>query len=258
MPTFDSFNNNSNDFETKQTIVTSKADSKTFVPKVFGVMFLGLLITTIISIGVGFLFTFLLETNAENEIFIENLSLTMIITILVSSLVLIIMSLVIPIVFAKGKHNILVPFIIYVICMGLLLSSLTIALPWWILGEAVGVTCLVFGGITLIGLLGKGRIPGLGLLAIGIALGISLLSLFNFIMFITGVSDGTSMSWVISFAFFALIMIISIIDVRNIKNIAANQNYENKNLILYCGFMIYTDFIGILVRVIALLARSKK
>lgn len=257
MPTFNSFNNNSNDFETKQTIVKPETNKSTLVPKVFGAMFIGLLITMIIAGGIGFLFTSLLN-NAADDAAVETLVTTLLIMLAVSAIGLIVMSIVIPIVFARGKHNVIIPFSIYVVLNGIMLSTLVFAVDWLILVEAIGLTCLIFGVISLIGLLGKGRIPGLGLLIIGLFLGIFVISLVNMLLTLFGGSDGYTLNWVISFLFFALVMLVSIKDIRDIKRIADAGAQNDSNLTLYCAFMIYTDFIGIFVRIVLLLARNKK
>ena len=69
-----------------------------------------------------------------------------------------------------------------------------------------------------------------------------------------------SFYWIISLAFFALILLITAWDMRNIKHIAERGEANGNNVVLYCAYIIYTDFISILLRVIYYLsiAMSKK
>lgn len=254
MPTFNSFENPSSP-ESPKTVVRETSNVNLFVPKVFGIMFLGLLMTAIIAGLVGFIFTSLIANATEASI--DGIISTMVVILLASGIGLIIMSIVIPIVFVRGKHNLIAPFIIFAILEGLLLSSLTFTVPLWILLEAVGITAAVFGSITLIGLLGKGRIPGLGLLMIGLAIGAGFLGLIYLITSLAGVED-SSLALIIDLIVFALIMFISIWDVRKIKTIAYHADANNQNVALYCAFMIYVDFIAIFTRILALIARNKR
>ena len=56
MPTFDSFNNNQNNNDSSQVVYdfTDKKSKGTFLSKVFGMMFLCLLITTVVAAGLEF------------------------------------------------------------------------------------------------------------------------------------------------------------------------------------------------------------
>ena len=261
MPTFDSMRGESNEFEPKEPrdYSSSKTNSNLLVAKVFGIMFIGLLITALIAGGLGFTLSNMLQQaiDASDEALMDNILNFMLVSMLISGVGLIIMSIVVPMVFARGKHSILVPLIIYIILMGVLLSSFTMAIDWWILAESALITGITFGSISLIGLLGKGKIPGLALTISGLFIGILLLSLMNLILWLTGVG-GDGLSWIISFLFLALVMFISIWDVRNIKNIAARGFEQENNVILYCAYTIYSDVIAIFVRIAVLLSRLKR
>ena len=254
MPTFKSMNGENSSPNFQEPIVTNKVSNPDlFVPKVFGVMFIGLLLTALIALGAGFLFTYLLESG--NEIAVD----VSIFTLFASSIGLIILSIVAPIVLARGKAGAIVPFILYIIFMGILLSSLVMAIPYYILVESVTITAVIFGLISLIGLLSKGKIKGLGITILGLFVGVILISIVNLIFFLFGneyFMEGTY--WLISYIYFAISMFIAIWDVNRIKQISQSGYSANRNLVLYCAFIIYTDFINILIRVILLLARNKK
>lgn len=261
MPTFNSFDDG---FENKSTVkaevVSEKASSASFIAKVFLVLFIALIATAVISLGLSAIFSSILNSAIEtdNEVLLDNVMMTMIASLVISSIALIIMSIVVPIVYAKGKHSVLPSMIIFVILMGVLLSSLCFALPWYILGEAAAITGGTFGLIALIGLAGKGRIPGIGLLILGLFSGVIILSIINLFMLLLNNPAAFGIDFAIDIIFLAIIMLISIVDVRNIKRISLTATRNDNNVILYSAFMIYVDFIGILVRIASLLARAKK
>ena len=53
---------------------------------------------------------------------------------------------------------------IYVVVMGLLLSSFTFMFDWYLLVEAFGITALVFGVMALLGYKSKGQLMGIGVI----------------------------------------------------------------------------------------------
>lgn len=264
MPTFDSFNGKENN---KQTMTIENVDLSvqetkgTLLTRVFKVMFLCLLLTTVIAAGVGYGFQYLLFSTAvfdeSGELLAinENLLTGMVVTLIASVVALLIMSFVLPITFARGKHNILVPLIIYVVIMGVLLSSFTMLFDWVILVESFGITALVFGAMALLGYLSRGRMAGIGVILLGLLIGIVVLSLVNFLMIIIGgvKQENVMISWIVSLAVFALILFVTMWDVGRIALIAKNS-YGDNNLVYYCAFILYSDFIAILVRVIYYLA----
>ena len=255
MPTFSSF-----DEENKNTTVnydlTDKQSKGAFLSKVFGMMFLCLLITTVVAAGLGYGFLYLLQSTSENGVYSESLVYGMLGTLIVSAIALLIMSFVLPITFIRGKHNILVPLIIYVVLMGILLSCFTWLFEPIILVEAFGITTLIFGLMALLGYLSKGKVAGLGIVMLGLLIGAGLLALFNFLMvLIGGVSEANvTISYIVSLAIFAFLMLMTIWDVARINQIAERGMNTGNNLIYYCAYILYSDFIAILVRVVYYLA----
>ena len=150
---YSSYNNNDQvvyDFTNKQT-------KGAFLSKVFGMMFICLLITTVVAAGFGYGFQMLLVKTATVDgdviIFNEQVVTTLVATLIVSAIALLIMSFVLPITFMRGKHNIIVPLMIYVVLMGILLSAFTFITDWVILVESFGITTLIFGTMALLGYL---------------------------------------------------------------------------------------------------------
>ena len=252
MPTYDSYNN---------PTVGELADKQTkgaFLSKVFGMMFILLLITTLVAGGVGYGAQFLMveAANAGNDELAAQIFFGLIATLGISLIVLIVMSFVLPITFIRGKHNIIVPLIIYVVVMGLLLSSFTIIFDWVILVEAFGITALIFGIMAFLGYISKGRLAGIGFILLGLLIGALALSLVNYLMIAIGgvQQQNVTISWVVSLLIFGFLMLVTLYDVNRIKRIAENGMGTNNNLVYYCAYILFSDFIAILIRVIYYLA----
>ena len=256
MSTFNSYNSNDNsqvayDF-------TDKQSKGAFLTKVFGMMFLCLLITTVVAAGLGYgsQYFLLRAIDAGNEELVTNITLGLVGTLIVSIIALLIMSFVLPITFARGRHNILVPLMIYVVLMGILLSTFTFMFEWVILVEAFGITTVLFGVMAFLGYISKGRLAGIGVILSSLFMGALLLSLINWIMIATGNigPESVTLSWVVSLLIFAFLMLITLYDVNRIKRIAENGMGTNNNLVYYCAYILFSDFIAILIRVIYYLA----
>ena len=235
------------DFSNKQT-------KGAFLTKVFGMMFLCLLITTVIAAGLGYGTQYFLNQaiNSGNEELTANIVNALVGTLIVSVIALLVMSFVLPITFMRGKHNILVPLMIYVVLMGILLSTFTFLFDWVILVESFGITSLIFGVMALLGYISKGRLTGIGFILLGLIIGALGLSLVNWLMIMFGgVSQANvQISWIVSLLIFAFLMLVTLYDVYRIKRIAENGTRQDNNLTYYCAYILYSDFIAILIRVI--------
>lgn len=225
--------------------------------KVFGYMFAGLAITSIVMFGLSALYWRLFSVgngfiDSESTLDFSNNAavLTLLIMMIVSFVGLIVLSFVVPGMLHSGKHSILVPSIIYSVLMGVALSTIAIFVPWYLLATTFAITTVIFGLLALIALLSRGRLNGLLIVGIGLILGAALISLFLWIL--TWFIDVTWLYWVISLALFAGLMFITIWDVARIKNIA-QEGEMNNNLSLYCAYILYNDFIHIFIRVLKIL-----
>lgn len=239
------------DFSDKQT-------KGAFLTKVFGMMFLLLLITTVVAAGLGYGSQYFLEQaiNANNTELANNIVYGLVGTLIVSAIALLIMSFVLPITYLRGRHNILVPLMIYVVLMGIMLSTFTFLFDWVILVEAFGITTVIFGIMALLGYLSKGRFAGIGFILLGLLIGAAVLSLVNYLMIaVRGFDERTTtLSWIVSLLIFGFLMLITLYDVNRITRIAESGAGSNNNLVYYCAFILFTDFISILIRVIYYLA----
>ena len=263
MPTFDSFNNQNNEKQTQVVYDLSDKQSKgAFLTRVFGIMFLCLFITTAVAAGLGYGIQAIIratpgyDPTAPLDTLPSNILTVFLITVLVSAVGLIVMSFVLPIVFARGKHNILVPMIIYVVLMGILLSLFTFLFDWIILVEAFGITTLIFGLMAFLGYISKGKLTGIGFILLGLIMGAAVLSLVNWLMIIIGgiKQENIMLSWIVSLIVFAFLMLVTLYDVYRIKKIAENGAKQDNNLVYYCAYILYSDFIALLIRVVYFLA----
>lgn len=226
-----------------------------FLAKVFGMMFLCLAITTVVAAGLGYGLMYLLM-NAADETAALNITYIMIGVMIGSAIILLIMSFVLPIMFIRGKHNIIVPLMIYVILMGALLSSFTWLFEPIILVESFGITAGIFGLMAVLGFVSKGRLSGIWVVMIGLLVGAGLLAGINFLMILFGqISEANvTLSWIVSLMVFAFLMLMTMWDVARINSIAGRTENQGKNLIYYCAYILYSDFIAILIRVIRYVA----
>ena len=263
MPTFNSFDNNNN--SSSQQVVydfTDKQSKGTFLSKVFGLMFICLLITTAVAAGLGYGIQALIlnsasyDPTAPLETLPSNILTVFLIMVFVSAIGLIVMSFVLPITFARGKHNIFVPLMIYVVLMGILLSLFTFLFDWLILVEAFGITTLIFGLMAFLGYISKGRLTGIGFILLGLMIGALALSLINWMMILIGgiKEQNIMISWIVSLIVFAFLMLVTLYDVYRIKKIAEAGATHDNNLTYYCAYILYSDFIAILIRVVYYLA----
>ncbi len=232
---------------------TSVDTGSRFMAKVFGYMFGALLLTALVAVGVGYLFTSIWPISDDNN------AMYYITTMITSFVLIFITSIWFNISAWRGKHTLFVPFSIYAILMGILGSSFTMYINPGILGIAFGVTCLAFGSMALIGFLAKRGIGVLSMVMLGLLIGAGILSLFNLFLWIINPYSALLNYILVEALIFAVIMIITIIDVFNIKRIASRGG-ANNNVALYCAFSLYIDFINIFVRVlyVILLANSRR
>ena len=238
---------------------SDKQSKGAFLTKVFGMMFLLLLITTVVAAGLGYgsQYFLLQAVAAGNDELAGNIIYGLIGALIVSVIALLIMSFVLPITFMRGRHNILVPLMIYVVLMGILLSSFTFLFDWVILVEAFGITTLIFGVMAFLGYISKGRLAGIGFILLGLLIGALALSLVNYLMIaFSGMikEQNVTLSWVVSLLIFGFLMLVTLYDVNRIKRIAENGMGTNNNLVYYCAYILFSDFIAILIRVIYYLA----
>ena len=233
-------------FSNNGNVVTNNQENDGVIvsfSKIFGYMFVGLLITAAIAMGFGALCQYSISAQAANAIIITAAILQLVLTLIIQFKIM-----------SNGNNSILVPAILYCVVMGFLLGSFGAYLGWALLGGAFLITALIFGVMTLIVLISKGNFNIFATIAIGLVVGGGLLALLN-LCIMWWANPGASMwiYWVVSFVMFIAIMCITIYDIYNIKKIV-QAGCMNKNTMMFCAFQIYVDFIAILIKVLYYLA----
>ena len=235
---------------------TDKRSVNSLIGRVYGYMFFGLLITAIVAIGVGLLFnlwifgTLGISSDLGNIETINGTGLiVMFITMIVSAIALFIMSFVVHARAFRGKA-LQIPALIYSLLMGTMLSSLVMFVPWPILGITFAITSGIFGIMFLMSYLSKGSLNALGMIGFALLIGSAFLGLIGWIFMLTGFLGAyMHLYWIISLVSFAAIMFITIWDMWRIKQIA-QEGEMSDNIVLYCAFILYVDFIYLFLRVL--------
>ena len=245
---------------------TDKKSANLFIGKVFQYMFLGILLTTAIAIGLGLIFTqWIFGTLNVGDLYAlddistltvnETAATTLFVVMIAAAITGIVISIIMNVFGFKGNHNLTVPYILYTVTMGVMLSAFVVFVPWTILASAFGITTAIFGLMALVAFLSKGSLNILGVVGMGLFLGSIFLSLIGFIFYLTGALGAyLGIYWLVSFLSFAGILLITIWDVWRMKQIA-QRGENNRNVALFCAFNLYVDFIYILIRVIYFLLR---
>lgn len=236
--------NNNNDTDRSELL-----NSGAFIAKVFLYMFLGLLISALVCVSLSALLVNAIGVGDESFL---GLYLTLMI---VSLLGLLVTSFIISIKRIRMK-SILVPYLFYVVFMGVLMSSFVyyVENPY-IIGISLAITSLIFLITCFSALIFKGRIGWLlGLLFGGILI-MGVLSLVNLFLFpwafhVQSAFDASlTIYWIIEAIFVLMIIISTFIDMYNLKKIASYGG-DNSNLALYYSMNLYSDFIMLFIRIL--------
>ena len=245
-----SLKNFRNEDRNQQVVSTS---SSKFIGKVFLYTAIALAITAITAAIIGIIFSSAISTPDYSTFTIDVDKIQPYIYLLIGSVIAYIPLIIwIHIVGFRGRGRLDVPFVIYAIVMGVIISSFTMFVPIPVIAISFGITCVVFGLLSLIGLTAKKDLSFLGLVAMGIFFGAMFIALFNLIwsLFLPGFQ---SLYWIVSYAIFFAMMLITIFDVWRVKKIAQRGEQTN-NVALFCAFNLYVDFIYIFIRVLAIVA----
>lgn len=230
-----------------QTLVTAK-----FMGIVFLYMFIALFITAGVSALVGYLFTTIWPIDYS-----DNTYLIYLITLIVSAVLMVGVNIWFSFAGYRTKGGLYIPFAIYSILMGVLVSSFTMFVDFYVLALSFAMTCLAFLIMALIGILSKGNINFLLIVALGTLSGALFIGIMNWVWYLLFPSLFDVAYLIIEFSIFVVVMLITAVDVWRIKQIVL-RGEANNNLALYCAFNLYVDFINIFIRILSVVASSKK
>lgn len=228
--------NYNNSFSSSSSVTSSKG-----LAKVFGFMFLGLLVTAGISYGVLFLLSKGIVT-PENYLT----------SLIISSIAIIVMSFVVHFnALRDNKTAAIVCYFIYTVLWGILLSILMIAYEIITLGLAFLCTSGTFGVMALYAYFTKRETYTLGMFGTGLLFGVITLSLVNIFL------QSDTLAWVITYASLFAMYLITIYDVKRAKFMADTGNMTT-GLAIYFALNLYVDFIYIFIRLVAIIGNSRR
>lgn len=241
------FNKNANNVVKEQTNVTSTG----FLSRVFGYASIALLITTVVAIALGIIFnqTIFVDMN-------EDSLMVFYIMVISSAIGALILSFVIH---SKAfrERSIIIPGIIYSVLMGVLMSTFVLFIDWIILATGFGITTLSFMLMFLIAKVTKRSFTGLGICGMALLFGTLMVSgVFGILaLFLPSLGWSWMYYWIyfgINIALLVAAISLTMYDIARINTIADNGGGTN-NLALYCAYIIYADFLYLLIRIIRIL-----
>ena len=235
-------------------------DGTTFIGATFLYLFFALLITVVVEFTAGAIMNNVLgsgylvngDLDAASQIF-----QTYIIILIASAISLIVFTIWIRLSLLKGGKGILIPFILYSVAMGILLSTFNLFLYWYEILAAFGITTVVFGVMALIGYFGGEKVKWFGLIGLGLLVGAFIIGLTSLIWYWLAPSFYNVTYTLVAGLMLIAVLFISSFDIYNMKKIAESGT-GTPNLAMYCAFNLYVDFVYILIRILMLMMRNRR
>jgi FtsH-binding integral membrane protein len=237
-----------------------KKVSTKFMAVVFLYMFMGLAITGL----TGFLFAlWLTKSFSDGAGALSETGYTILLFSAIGAwIIALIDSFILPFVAGKSGRAPWFGYILYALCVGVGFSIILLAgVSFAIIGEAFGLTALVFLIMFLIGYFSKADLTPLAFVGIALLVGIFAVSLFwgvwIAIAYATG-SYGTYLliDYGISAVLIVVMMLFIAYDANRMAKIA-DQGMATTNTALYCAFTLYGDFIVLFVRILYILLATQ-
>lgn len=222
--------------------------SSSSVTKVFGWMFYGLLLTFGTALG--------LYLSAGYGVISADAYLTV---LAVSAMSYLVFSFIAIFVMARtqNKTTSIIIYSIYALLLGIVLSSIFITTDISDVVYALGTTSLVFGIMALYGYFTKRDLTGFASILTMLLIGIIVMSFVNFLLsFFLGSAAFTMMDWIFSYAVLGIIIGYVAFDVQRIKH-AAEAGALCNSLPIYLAFNLYTDFVYIFIRIVAIISSRR-
>jgi len=228
--------------------------NKTTIPSTainYGKIFLWFGLGILISGVVGFSLPYLLSAMFNGNY--NKINNAYSIMVIVSTIAVFILMVLIHISAFRQKTAVAVTsYTLYSIAFGILISS---ALSF-AGAELSAYAFLITGGVMLVvGILGSllgNRVKSVYMLIGVLVFGSLIISLINFFLF------NQTIYWIASFALLAAVLLITAVDFANIKRIAQSYPNFDTGTAIICAYTLYSDFLYIFLRVLMILAASKK
>ena len=246
-------------------------DAKKSVARVFGYLGLGLGIAALVAFLVSLAFISIIgpaiaSANAsQSEIEAAELATTIYLVLLVvSGIALVADSIVMSVklrnvMLGRSSSNLMVPYILYTVLMGVFLSSLLVTgIDFWTVGEAFAVTALVFGTMFVLGYYSKINLRPVASVLFGLIISLLLTSLiFGLVSLITGRSIVYyALDMAISLLMTIFVLIVVAVDAYNMNQLI-KAGRMTKALEIYFAFDMFVDFIYIFLRALRLIIAMK-
>jgi FtsH-binding integral membrane protein len=151
----------------------------------------------------------------------------------------------------RSSNTIAIPFVIYAISLGVVLSTVMLVYDVSIIGYALGLTAAIFGAMAIYGATTKAHLGAMGNIASMVILGSFVLALFN--LFI----GSSSLYWIISFAMFGAIVLLVSYQVWMVKRID-EMGQNDTNTAIFLALSLYASFVSIFLRILQFLAYSRR
>lgn len=232
--------------------------------RVFGYMGIGLAVTAVVAFLVGYLL--LASVNTFHWLDAETAANVYLVLLVVSCIGLLVVGFLGNIFIIRSKKSAWPLYITYAVLMGILLSSfLILGVDFATIGAAAGITAVVFVALWAIGYFSKVDLNPFAYVGLALLFCLVLFGGFWAIIYFA-VCGGNTQVWadgyytyslIVSFAFMALTLIVVAVDSYNIRKILARAG-DNSNIVVYCAYALYCDFIVLFIRVLLLLASMKK
>lgn len=237
-----------------------KAKTK-FMAAVFGYLFIGLLITSAVALGVGFLFAKLYWTGevvGGAHVISEQGTMVLFGLMIGSFVLLLIDQVAMSITAFKSGKGLWIWYVLYAVIMGVFFSTLLVAgIDFATMGEALGITAVCFLVMFLVGYFSPANLSAFGLIGLGLLIGVLLVSLFFGIWFL--IAPGSFYIWNLVSSLiivFAMMLFIGF-DANNMKKIVERGGAISNNVAMYCAMNLYVDFITMFIRVLWLIMAFK-
>lgn len=237
-----------------------KRVSTKFMAVVFLYMFLGLAITGL----TGFLFALWLTTSyGDGAGALTDTGLTILLFSAIGAwIVALVDSFILPFAAQKSGHAPWFGYILYAVCVGIGFSLILLAgVSFALIGEAFGLTALVFLTMFLVGYFSKADLTPLAFVGIALLVGILMVSLFWGVWMWIAYANGNYGTYLlidygISAALIVVMMLFVAYDANRMAQIA-DQGMTTSNTALYCAFTLYGDFIVLFVRILYILLATQ-
>ncbi len=238
-----------NDILNKDKVTASKFYSKVFL--YFG---LGVLLTSVVTLLLSWIFQVtMLNNGGYGEFFV-----TYMVILIASFITLLVLDFVIQARVMKNNKSVLVPYLLYSTIYGVLFGAIAALIDDpMVLGVSLLMTSLLFLSMCGFGYLSHNKMNALLKIVSTLFIAVMLLCLINFLILPFALFSGDYdayfayglIYWVIEAVVLIAFLLLTAIDFARIRKIA-EHGAQNENIALFCALNIYSDFITIFLYIL--------